>query len=176
MLIRRSNLLIPLGDEKAVADAWRHHADAVTLDPAGVELSGERLAAAIGSAGKGGAEVFLKIEPARLDASLEAAARGLAGFVLPRVETAEQVARAEAIAAKLGPLDFIVLVESARAVWDICAILAASRRISQAALVERSLAASLGIGYPLGFDPCEHAFDRRPAHAQIASNTERSRD
>jgi citrate lyase subunit beta / citryl-CoA lyase len=169
VLIRRSNLIVALADDKAVENAWRHDADAVTLDPTGVELTGERLGAAIESAGKGGAEVFLKIDPARFDSSVEAAARGLSGFVLPRVETAEQLARADAVAAKLDAnLSFIVLLESPRAVWDIRAILAASRRISQAALVEKSLAASLGIDPDPAIDPFEYARGRLAVEATAA--------
>ena len=170
MLIRRSHLIVPLADPEGVEDAWRHDADAVTLDPTGVEPTGERLAAAIASAARGGAEVFLKIDPARLDAAAEAGVgRGLSGFVLPRVETAEQVARADAVASKLGAdLTLIVLLESARAVWDIRSILAASTRISQAALVEKSLAASLGIDPDPAIDPFEYARGRLAVEATAA--------
>ena len=170
MLIRRSNLVVPLADPKAVEAAWRHGADAVTLDPAGIEPTGDRLEGAIESAARGGAEVFLKIDPARLDAAAEAAiGRGLSGFVLPRVETAEQVVRADAVASRIGASSsFIVLVESARAVWDIRAILTASPRISQAALVEKSLAASLGIDPDPAIDPFEYARGRLAVEATAA--------
>jgi citrate lyase subunit beta/citryl-CoA lyase len=169
MLIRRSNLLVALADERAVDDAWRHGADAVTLDPTGVELTSDRLRVAIASAGRGGAEVFLKIDPARLDAHIEAAAAGVDGFVLTRVEAAEDVARADAVAAKLEPgLGFVVLLESARAVWNIRAILGASRRISQAALVERSLAVELGFEPDPAVDPFEYARGRLAVEATAA--------
>ena len=32
ILVRRSNLLVPLTDNSAVDDEWRHDADAITLD------------------------------------------------------------------------------------------------------------------------------------------------
>jgi citrate lyase subunit beta/citryl-CoA lyase len=175
MLIRRSNLLVPLADAKAVADAWRHGADAVTLDPTGVEVTAAELSAAIASAGQGGAEVFLKIDPARLDAAAESAvAHGLAGFVLPRVESAEQVQRADAVVAKIerergiASLRYIVLIESAGAVWHIRPILGASPRISQAALVEKSLATNLGIDPDPGIDPFEYARGRFALEATAA--------
>jgi len=32
ILVRRSNLLVPLTDDSAVENAWRHDADAITID------------------------------------------------------------------------------------------------------------------------------------------------
>ena len=32
MLIRRSNLMVPITNPRFVSRAWRHHADAITLD------------------------------------------------------------------------------------------------------------------------------------------------
>ena len=32
ILIRRSNLLVPITDSQAVSQAWRYNADAITLD------------------------------------------------------------------------------------------------------------------------------------------------
>ena len=167
MLIRRSNLFVPVA---GAGEAWRHGADAVTLMGSAPAVDLER---AIASAGKGGAEVFVKPES---DGDVEAAVgAGLAGFVL-RADSAEDVKRIDARVSKLererrladGKLTFIVLIESPKAVWDIRAILKASSRISQAALVETSLAADLGIDVEPDIDPFEYARGRLAVEATAA--------
>ena len=171
MLIRRSNLLVP---SSGAAEAWRHGADAITIDLTGAAASGTEVQQAITMAGKGGAEVFVK---ATSDNDIEAAVgKGLAGLVLSRVDTADEMKRVDALVSKLerargiadGSLTFIVLVETARAVWDIRSILKASSRISQAALVETSLAADLGITPDPEIDPFEYARGRIAVEATAA--------
>ena len=173
MLIRRSNLVVTLADAEAVRNAWRHDADAVTLDVAGERASPSELAEAVKTAGQGGAEVFVKLDSS--DGDIEAAlVPGVNGVVLARVETVEQVRRVDATVSKLerergvDTFTFIVLLETARAVWDIREILAASPRISQAALVEQSLVASLGIDADAGIDPFEYARGRLAVEATAA--------
>jgi citrate lyase subunit beta/citryl-CoA lyase len=178
MLIRRSNLLVALSDSNAVDNAWRHDADAVTLDlESAAGASRTTLARAIPSAARGGAEVFVKVDKRTLEQELRAAVRpGLSGIVLPQVESADDVKRADELATALerehgiaaGTLTFIVLLESARAVWDIRAILSASSRISQAGLDERDLAASLGIDPDPEIDPFVYARGRLAVEATAA--------
>jgi citrate lyase subunit beta/citryl-CoA lyase len=179
MLIRRSNLLVPLADAAAVNDSWRHDADAVTLDleRCGARVSHAAMQAAIAVAGRGAAEVFVRPEKARLEAGLDASVwPGLRGVMLPQVESAAYVAHAEAIVGALerergiepGSLAFIVVLESARAVWDIRQILTASPRISQAGLDERSLAANLGIEPDPELDPFVYARGRLAVEATAA--------
>jgi citrate lyase subunit beta / citryl-CoA lyase len=169
MLIRRSNLLVGFAE---AGDAWRHGADAVTLVLAGTPSPAE-LQRGIEIAGRGGAEVFVK---AASDGDIDAAvAPGLAGFVL-RAESAEEVKRIDALVSKLerergiaaGKLTFIIAVETARAVWDIRSIVTASPRVSQAALVERSLAADLGFEPDPDIDPFEYARGRLAVEATAA--------
>ena len=164
ILIRRSNLLVPLGD---AAGAWRHNADAVTL-----ALSGDapaRVKEAIAEAGKGGAEVFVRADKAALLAGLEAAVwPGLRGVVLPAVDTAAEARAAADVIADLekqrgiaaGSVQLIVLLATARAVWDIRAILGASPRLSQIGLNEGALAKSLGIAPDPALDPFVYARGR----------------
>lgn len=168
MLIRRSNLVVPVDD---AADAWRHGADAITLVG---KASPDAMQRAIRSAGQGGAEVFVK---AARDGDIEAAiGAGLAGFVL-RVESGEEMQRMDALVTKLererglvaGGLTFIVLIATAKAVWDIRPILKASPRISQAALVETSLAEDLGITPDPDIDPFEYARGRLAVEATAAN-------
>ncbi|HYC48699.1 MAG TPA: aldolase/citrate lyase family protein [Burkholderiales bacterium] len=174
MLIRRSNLLIPLGDAERVDNAWRHNADAVTLDleqvaDAKKAEAREGLKEAIGAAARGAAEVFVRVSERDLTDDLTAAVwPGLRGIVLPRVESAADVAEAAEIVTRLegerglasGSLQFIVLLETALGVWHIRSILAASPRVEQAALDEPDLAASLGIVPDREIDPFVYARGR----------------
>src|SRR4051794_8074000 len=98
MLIRRSNLLVPLADVGAVVDAWEHNADAVTLD-LGSAAGGAHQALypsirnAITAAGRAAAEVFVRVSDGSLTADLEASVwPGLSGIMLRQVETAADVA------------------------------------------------------------------------------------
>jgi citrate lyase subunit beta/citryl-CoA lyase len=165
MLIRRSNLLAPIAD---VAGAWRHNADAITLAlPGGDARAGVK--EAIAAAGRGGAEVFVRVDQSALRADLEAAVwPGLTGIVLPQVDTAAEVSMAADVIAALekqrgiaaGSAQLIVLLATARAVWDIRAVLAASRRLSQIGLNEGGLAKSLGLTPDPALDPFVYARGR----------------
>jgi citrate lyase subunit beta/citryl-CoA lyase len=170
MLIRRSNLLVPLTDAAAVRDAWRHDADAVTLDLNDAHAR-TLMKDAAGAAGKAGAEVFVRVSRVKtaLRADLEASVwPGVRGIVLPRVESAKDVLQAAEIVTALererkmvaGSLTFIVMIETARAAWDIRAIVTSSPRISQVALDEPALAADLDIKLTPQIDPFEYARGR----------------
>jgi citrate lyase subunit beta / citryl-CoA lyase len=178
ILVRRSNLLVPLTDDRSVADVWRHNADAITLDLAGMDserkTDANAIQAAIASAGKGGAEVFVRIEKKTLADDLRAAVHpGIRGIVLPHVDAALDVEHADALVASLereremqgGSLTFIVLLSSPRAVWDMRSILKASTRISQAGLDEIGLAASLGFVPDPDYDPFLYARGRLAVEA-----------
>src|SRR5688500_8897924 len=143
MLIRRSNLIIPVIDTAGVENAWLHNADAVTLDleegvPQPRKAEARRLVkGAIGPAGRGAAEVFVRVDESELTDDLHAAVwPGLSGIVLPNVESAADVADAAEILTTLerergievGSLEIIVSLESAPGVWHIRSILAASPR------------------------------------------------
>jgi citrate lyase subunit beta/citryl-CoA lyase len=182
LLIRRSNLLVDLRDEEAVANAWRHEADAITLDLEGLApdakaLAPTRIRDAIAQCARGAAEVFVKVQDASLTADLEAAIwPGLRGIVLPRVESAADVAdAAETVTVlerergiRVGSLEFIVLLESAAGVWNVRHVLGASPRVSQAALDETDLAASLGIDPVPDLDPFVYARGRLAVEATAA--------
>jgi citrate lyase subunit beta/citryl-CoA lyase len=165
MLIRRSNLLVPASD---AAGAWRHNADALTLALRGGDAR-SRVQDAIAAAGKGGAEVFVRADKAELRRDLElSVSKGLRGIVLPDVDTAAEVAQAAEIIANLerqhgiapGSLQLIVLLATARAVWDIRSIIAASPRLSQIGLNEGGLAKSLDIVPDPAIDPFIYARGR----------------
>jgi citrate lyase subunit beta/citryl-CoA lyase len=166
ILVRRSNLQVLMSDRGAVAGAWKHNADAVTLALDGHVNSVQDAIAAVS---KGGAEVFVRVGKASLQADLEAAVwPGLCGIMLPCVESAGEVRQAHDFVTVLekqrgiaaGSLQLILMLESARGVWDIRSIVKASARVTQCALDERALAADLGITPLPELDPFEYARGR----------------
>jgi citrate lyase subunit beta/citryl-CoA lyase len=166
ILVRRSNLQVLMSDQGAVAVAWKHNADAVTLVLDGHANS---VKDAIATVSKGGAEVFVRVGKASLQADLGAAVwPGLCGIMLPCVESAGEVRQVHDLVAVLekqrgiaaGSLQFILMLESARGVWDIRPIVKASPRVTQCALDERALAADLDIMPLPELDPFEYARGR----------------
>jgi citrate lyase subunit beta/citryl-CoA lyase len=181
ILVRRSNLLVPVADAAAVNSAWRHNADAITLDPGDDAGARARVRDAIAAAGQGAAEVFVRVSRPFLKPDFEAAIwPGLRGIMLAHVASAAEIAEAAEIVAALestrgiaaGSLQFIVTLGSARAVWDIRAIVTASPRISQVGLDESALAADLGIASHLKheaeYDPFVYARGRLAFEATAA--------
>ena len=183
VLVRRSNLLVPIIDDTAVEAACRHDADAVTLDleegvPSSRKAEARQLVRnAIDVAARGGAEVFVRVNDATVTEDLEASVwPGLRGIVVPSVESAADVAEAAEIVTVLerergldvGSIGFIVLIESAAGVWHLRSILTASPRITQAALDERDLAASMGIAVDPEYDPFVYARGRLAVEATAA--------
>jgi citrate lyase subunit beta / citryl-CoA lyase len=175
ILVRRSNLVVPISDSAAVAAACHQNADAITLDleegvPASQKAEARKLVKdATAAAARGGAEVFVRVSDAALTEDLEASVwPGLRGVVLPCVESAGDVAEAAEIVTVLerergldvGSVGFIVLIESAAGVWHMRSILTASPRITQAGLDEHDLAASMGIDIDPELDPFVYARGR----------------
>ena len=170
MLIRRSNLMVSAAAADSVSTAWRHDADAITLDLTGSDAGARaRVRDAIASAARGAAEIFVRVDTNSLQADLETAVwPGLRGVMLPRVESAAEVVAAADMVTALelargianGSVQFIVMLESARGVWDIRSIVTASPRVTQVGLDERALAADLGITPLPEFDPFVYARGR----------------
>jgi len=183
ILVRRSNLFVPITDSERVKRAWQSDADAVTLDledgvvePRKAEARG-LVREGIAMAARGGAEVFVRVNAPLLHADLDASVwPGLRGIVLPRVESAADVTEATNQMTALerlrglgvGTLELIVLLESARAVWDIRSIVTASPRITQVGLDESDLAGDLGITPVPEHDPYVYARGRLVVEATSA--------
>ena len=98
ILIRRSNLMVPVTNGRFVQWAWRHGADAITLDledgvtPDLKASARELVRNAVATVGKGAAEVFVRVNKEFLEADVDASVwPGLAGIVLPKVESPEDV-------------------------------------------------------------------------------------
>jgi citrate lyase subunit beta/citryl-CoA lyase len=173
--VRRSNLMVPISVQRFVENAWRHNADAITLDledsvprPQKVEVRAG-VKEAIALAGRGGAEVFVRVNKPSFYADIEAAVwPGLTGIMLPKIESAAEVADAAASlegcerrrGIEVGSLQLIVLLESALGVWNIRELVTASPRVTQVGLGESDLCRDLGITATEEDDPFVYARGR----------------
>ena len=183
MLIRRSNLMVPITNPRFVSRAWRHNADAITLDLEDSVLDTRKTEAralvqeAIGQVGQGAAEVFVRVNKPFVHADIEASVwPGLHGIMLPGVETAGEVAAAAELLTVMerqrglvvGSLQLITLLESALGVWNIRSIITASPRVTQVGLDESDLACNLGISPLPEYDPYVYARGRLAIEATAA--------
>jgi citrate lyase subunit beta/citryl-CoA lyase len=162
MLVRRSVLMLDMSDSAALAMAWRHNADAVVITPPD-ELAGARarLPAAIADVRRGGAEVFVRLDPPRAYAQVKAALQpGLDGVVLPDPESADDVAALDAMLSERereegllpGSVEIFPLLGTPRGIWNVREIVTGSPRIACAAIDEVRLCQSLAIVATDGFD------------------------
>ena len=183
ILVRRSNLMVPVTNARFVQGAWRHGSDAITLDledgvaPALKAEARGLVRDAVTTAGKGAAEVFVRVNKGFLEADVEASAwPGLAGIMLPRVESPEDVIEASEVLSSAerrrgiepGTLQLILLLESANAVWRVREIITAGERVCQVGLDESDLSASLGISPLPEYDPYVYARGRLAVEATAA--------
>lgn len=161
-LVRRSVLMVDASDQSAVAGAWRHNADAIALTPP-VNLADLRahLPEVIADMGRGGAEVFVRVDKYRAYAQLKAALQsGLRGVVLPDPETAADIAELDAILTERerdegllqGSMEIFPLLGTARGIWNVREIVNASPRVVCAAIDEVRLCQSLAIVPTDAFD------------------------
>ena len=175
ILIRRSNLIIPANQLRMIRWGWKRNADAVTIDlqdgvPTNeVRLARKMLRNSVDQVGKGGAQVFVRVNANSVYADCAAAvSSNLTGIILPGVESADQVAEADAILSELerqrgvdpGATELAPAIETAAGVWHIRDIITASPRIRQAGIDEAALAASLGITQTAEPDPFVYARGR----------------
>jgi len=163
--------------------AWNRNADAVTIDlqdgipDAGLEIARETLQSAVAQAGKGGAEVFVRVNAAYVYADTAAAmCRSLRGIVLPGAESEQHTADANTVLTELerkagveaGATEIIPSIETAAGIWNIREIITASPRIRQVCIDEAELAASLGIVQGDDPDPFVYARGRLCIEAAAA--------
>lgn len=169
-LVRRSVLVVPVADEGAVAESWRHGADAVVLRLADRRSRQARaadraqLGPAARSAGRGGADVFVEVDGAVAYADARAAlepAEEIHGVVLPNAESAADV---EAIDQLLGDqerdhgiargqLEIMLVLGTPKGIWRVREIVNASPRATCVAIDEAQLCRSMGIVPTPAFDP-----------------------
>lgn len=173
--VRRSNLMLPITVRRFVEKAWRCHADAITLDledgvpPTHKVAARAAVQRAIPLVSRGGAEIFVRVNKPYLYADLEASVwPGLAGIMLPKVESAADVTETAGYlddlerrrGLEIGSLQLIVLLESALGVWNIRDIITASSRVSQVGLGESDLCRQYGIAVTEEYDPFSYARGR----------------
>ena len=141
------------------------------------ETARDMVMSAIGVASKGASEVFVRVNKSYAPADIEASVwPGLAGIVLSRVESPEEVQEASEIIGKMegsrglekGSVQMVLLLESARALWKIREIIQADPRVTQVALDENDLSASLGITPLPDQDPFVYARGRLVVEAIAA--------
>lgn len=171
--IRRSLLALSIDDAQLAAQAYASWADAMILDftkHPGRNWQDDvkaRLPAAIHAAGKGGAEVFVRINASLAAAELDAAVvAGITGIVLKGVNSADDIAAAAQCLDALEPargiapgtLEIDVEVDTAGAVWHALAIARASERFGVFLVNEPALCRALGMQTQptLDFDPLEY--------------------
>ena len=106
--MRRSWLLVPLSDQDLLETAWSQGADVVALDLVELVPEGDKPQArqrakeAIGAVARGSVEVFVQVDKEQLHADLKACVwRGLAGVIIPRLESARDVQDADELLTQL---------------------------------------------------------------------------
>ncbi|MFH1115187.1 MAG: CoA ester lyase [Pseudomonadota bacterium] len=160
--VQRSMLMLPVNNRHFVEKAYLRGADAIVLDledalpPKEKDPARRLLKDAIVAAGRGGADVFVRInnDPGMLDPDLEAAVQpGLHGIFLPKVETGNQVSSVAERISKLendrriesGQVKLSLHVESPRGLLRLQEIAVASPRAESMSLGVDDYCLSLGI-------------------------------
>ena len=142
--IRRSWLLVPMSQPERIAAITASGTDVAVLDL--VEFVAERdkpaaresVPGSLDAAKSGGAEIFVQVDPELLLADLSAAIwPGVSGVVISRLESADQIGRADELIATLesergllpGSVEIVASLETAAGNHDGFAIATASDRI-----------------------------------------------
>jgi citrate lyase subunit beta / citryl-CoA lyase len=143
-VVRRSWLIVPCDDARQIAQAAASAADVVVLDltefvPEGVQAAArERLPETISQLAQGDAEIFVQVDKELLYADLAAAVRpGIRGILIPRLESPQEVAEADALLLQLedrrglrpGTLQIIAVLDTAKGNYAAMEIARASRRL-----------------------------------------------
>jgi citrate lyase subunit beta/citryl-CoA lyase len=171
--IRRSLLSLSAEDPKLGEKALASWADAIILDVArrpGRDWQADlksRMPAVIHEAGRGGAEVFVRIAGGAAAAGLEATVfPGIAGVVLMGVGAAGEMEKAsrcldtleESRGIAAGSLEIDAEITTAAGVWNSLEIARASPRFGTFTLNEGELSRDLGMSTAAGleFEPLEY--------------------
>jgi citrate lyase subunit beta/citryl-CoA lyase len=143
-VVRRSWLMVPSDDAAQVQQAAASAADVVVLDlmelvPEGMKAAArERLPETISQLAQGYAEVFVQVDKELLYADLAAAVRpGIRGILIPRLESPQEVAEADALLSQLedkrgfrpGTLQIIAVLDTAKGNYAAMEIARASRHL-----------------------------------------------
>jgi citrate lyase subunit beta / citryl-CoA lyase len=162
MYILRSLLILPVNVPRFVEKAYSRGADAIMLDmedavpPHEKEKARRLVKDAIGMAGRGGANVFVRVnnDESLLTEDVDASIwPGLHALFLPKTETAEQIEALEAQIAGLeldrrissGPVRLSVHIESPLGIMNLQEICSASPRIESVSIGVDDYFLQLGI-------------------------------
>jgi len=160
--IRRSTLILPVNIPRFVEKAYLRGADAVMLDLEDAvplqekENARKQVKSALMLAGRGGAEVFVRVnkDAALLPEDLMASVfPGLDGITLPKTESAGEVQDLEAQVAKLerehgfnpGQIELALLIESPRGLLNLEKIAGSSGRVKSISLGPEDYCLELGV-------------------------------
>jgi citrate lyase subunit beta/citryl-CoA lyase len=160
--IRRSTLILPVNIPRFVEKAYLRGADAIMLDledavPLPEKKNARKQArSALMLAGRGGAEVFVRVnkDPALLPEDLMASVYpGLDGITLPKTESAEEVQDLEGQVAKLerehglnpGQIELALLIESPGGLLNLEKIVRSSGRVKSISLGPEDYCLELGV-------------------------------
>ena len=150
--LRRSRLYLPGDTPKFFINAGLHRPDGVILDledsVAPTEKDSARLLVrnALCAVDFYGAEVTVRVNalPAGLDDLRALAPHGVQAFVLPKVETADEIVAAARALEGAGPIHLIPIIESARGVFNALAIASASERVAALSIGLEDYTADIG--------------------------------
>ena len=159
--VQRSMLIIPTHVRKFVEKACRREADAVLLDledgvpPLKKPEARELVASSIPIAGKGGADALVRVNHNEsLEEDIRASVHpGLHGLFIPKVESAQDVAKVESIIAPLEQergigersLKLALHIESPRGFLNMREIAASSARIESMSIGADDYCLELGV-------------------------------
>jgi citrate lyase subunit beta/citryl-CoA lyase len=161
-LVRRSSLILPVNVRRFVERAYTRGADAIVLDLEDSVPPREKAAArtlvqeSIGLAGRGGADVLVRINKAfdhavpDLDAAIWP---GLTGIVFPKVESPVEVQIIDRLIAEremarglpVGQIEVSILVESALGIQHMAEIACASPRVVGLSLGAEDFTRDIGV-------------------------------
>ncbi len=155
-------MFIPVNREKFIAKGWTRGADCIILDledsiPPREKSSARKLVKdALPAVSKGGAEVEVRINRELEAEDLEAVIfPALTAVMIPKCESAEEIRRLDQMVTQLekqrgiaaGKIQFDLIMETARGIVNMEAIVAASPRIVQASVGGVDLIADMGWTY-----------------------------
>jgi citrate lyase beta subunit len=158
-IVRRSWLIVPAHDAKAVEQAQESLPDVLVLDleytvpPKYKEAARSALYSTISNPAPRASEVFVRVDRETRWCDIEAAVcPGLKGIVLPGPESAEEVAELDRLIGDVehkkgvipDTVELVLILESPQGFWNAWALAGSSRRVTGLGIGRADLTMSLG--------------------------------
>ncbi|MGI0090627.1 MAG: HpcH/HpaI aldolase/citrate lyase family protein [Nitrososphaerales archaeon] len=164
VLLRRSNLIMPANRLDFVDKAWLRGADAITLDledsvsESKKQIARDQIKQSIPVVGKGMSDVLVRINNTHelLELDLKSSVlSGLAGIILPKAETVENIVQVDKIISELererniplGKISINLVIETAKGVINALDLATSTSRIGTMSVGHEDLSLDLEIGY-----------------------------